>query len=176
LPPLLIAFYKDGIVLEGFPFRPYYSKEAQSVLSDILDGYFPYDLKTKFPDGVPLKIKDFTTDMHNTKQVPKEQNVFDKQQLEEKRLQPLSKEEFIKQFPDNVMKDGNLVPIKEGIAGKLGVMSKVQESVELMSPSCKQEESFTLRIRTEAGKPLLMIKTSSNEKLENIYALCKKYR
>jgi SEP domain len=154
-------------VLEGFPFRPYFSKEAQSVLSDILDGFFPYDLKTKFPDGVPLKIKDFTTDMHNVKQVSKDQNVFDKQQLEEK---------FIKQFPENVIKDGNLVPIKEGIAGKLGVMSKVQESVELVSPLCKLDESFTLRIRTEAGKPLLMIKTSCNEKLESVYALCKKYR
>ena len=176
MQPLLIAFYKDGITLEGFPFRPYFSKEAQSILSDILDGYFPYDLKTKFPDGVPLKIKDHTTEMHNAKPIAKDQNIFDKQQLEEKKLQPLTKEEFLKQFPDTVMKNGSIVPIKEGIADKLGVVGKVPESVELVSPLCKQEESFTLRIRTEAGKPLLMIKTSCNDKVENIYAMCKKYR
>ena len=40
-----IWFFKNGLVLKGSPFYPYYSKEAQSVLSDILDGYFPFDLR-----------------------------------------------------------------------------------------------------------------------------------
>ena len=32
------------------------------MLSDILDGYFPYDLKHKYPEGVPLKPVDMTDD------------------------------------------------------------------------------------------------------------------
>ena len=28
------------------------------MLSDILDGYFPYDLKAKYPEGCPLKAVD----------------------------------------------------------------------------------------------------------------------
>lgn len=64
-----IFFFKNGLIIKGFPFYPYYSKEAQSVLSDILDGYFPYDLKKKYPDGVPLKPVDCTDDTYteNTK-------------------------------------------------------------------------------------------------------------
>lgn len=34
------------------------------MLSDILDGYFPYDLKIKFPEGVPLRPVDFTDEMY----------------------------------------------------------------------------------------------------------------
>lgn len=52
------------MIVKGFPFKPYYSKEAQSVLSDILDGYFPYDLKKKYPEGVPLKPVDCTDETY----------------------------------------------------------------------------------------------------------------
>lgn len=52
-------------MLQGFPFYPYQSKEAQSVLSDILEGYFPFDLKQKFPNGVPLKPIDLTDETYN---------------------------------------------------------------------------------------------------------------
>ena len=34
------------------------------MLSDILDGYFPYDLKTKYPEGVPLRPVDQTDEMY----------------------------------------------------------------------------------------------------------------
>ena len=51
-------------MIDGFPFSPYHAKEAQSMLSDILDGYFPYDLKTKFPEGVPLRPVDLTDEMY----------------------------------------------------------------------------------------------------------------
>lgn len=40
-----IFFFSNGLMIKGFPFYPYYSKQAQAILSDILDGYFPYDLK-----------------------------------------------------------------------------------------------------------------------------------
>ncbi len=59
-----IFFFKNGLIVKGSPFYPYYAKEAQSVLSDILDGYFPYDLKKKFPEGVPLKPVDCTDDAY----------------------------------------------------------------------------------------------------------------
>ena len=34
------------------------------MLSDILDGYFPYDLKKKYPEGVPLKPVDCTDETY----------------------------------------------------------------------------------------------------------------
>ena len=62
---LRIWFFKNGLVMKGFPFYPYHAKEAQSVLSDILDGYFPYDLKKKYPEGVPLLPVDNTDEVYD---------------------------------------------------------------------------------------------------------------
>jgi len=99
---VLIFFFKNGLVIKGFPFYPYYSKEAQSVLSDILDGYFPYDLKKKYPEGVPLKPVDFTDDNYTalTKNNPKFKNFGDL----ETDTSMMSKDEFLNQFPKQVVK------------------------------------------------------------------------
>lgn len=42
MDPLPIGFYKNGIVLKGYPFYTYGSDDACHILADILDGYFPY--------------------------------------------------------------------------------------------------------------------------------------
>lgn len=55
---MAIGFFADGIAIRGFKFNPYNTKEAMRILSDLLDGYFPYILKNKYPDGVFLKPLD----------------------------------------------------------------------------------------------------------------------
>lgn len=65
----MIFFFKNGLIIKGHAFNAYSSKEAQSVLSDILDGFFPYDLKKKYPDGVPLKPVDCTDEDYNRDQI-----------------------------------------------------------------------------------------------------------
>ena len=92
----MIFFFKNGLIIKGFPFYHYASKEAQSVLSDILDGFFPWDLKKKYPDGVPLKPvectdEDYTPD--TIKSNPKFSNLGDL----EKDAGPggMSKDEFL---------------------------------------------------------------------------------
>lgn len=60
-----IFFFANGLMIKGFPFYPYYSKQAQAILGDILDGYFPYDLKKNYPEGVPLKPVDFSEETYN---------------------------------------------------------------------------------------------------------------
>ena len=37
-----ITFYANGVQIEGFDFEGYETTKAQSLLSDIMDGYFPY--------------------------------------------------------------------------------------------------------------------------------------
>jgi len=66
-----IFFFKNGIIIKGHKFSPYYAKEAQSILSDILDGYFPYDLKKAYPEGVPLEPVDCTDETY-TDELPKD--------------------------------------------------------------------------------------------------------
>ena len=111
-----IFFFKNGLIVKGFPFYPYHSKEAQSVLSDILDGYFPYDLKKKFPEGVPLKPVDFTDEAYTgeNKNNPKFKVFGDL----EKDTAPMSKEEFLNQFPKQIVKNGNIIPIREELEKK----------------------------------------------------------
>jgi hypothetical protein len=36
--------------------------KAQALLTDLMDGFFPYDLKDEYPDGVPLKVVDRTAE------------------------------------------------------------------------------------------------------------------
>ena len=93
---IMIFFFKNGLIIKGFPFYHYASKEAQSVLSDILDGFFPWDLKKKYPDGVPLKPVDCTDEDYNPDSIktnPKFANLGDL----EKDAGPggMSKDEFL---------------------------------------------------------------------------------
>ncbi|CAJ1352972.1 unnamed protein product [Effrenium voratum] len=60
--PLPLSFFKDrdGLKLGGLGFQSFSSRSAQQLLQDILDGYFPYELKKDYPDGVMLKVVDRT--------------------------------------------------------------------------------------------------------------------
>lgn len=93
-------------MIKGFPFYPYYSKQAQSVLSDILDGYFPYDLKVKYPNGVPLKPVDMVDEVYNSQ--TKVNNEKAKMLADyDKPDEPMSKKKFLDQFPVSMVnKDG----------------------------------------------------------------------
>lgn len=56
--PLPLGFFSNGIAIKGYKFYPYKSKESLHILSDLVDGYFPYVLKAKYPNGVFLKVVD----------------------------------------------------------------------------------------------------------------------
>lgn len=49
--PLVFSVFKNGIMLGRGPFRPFGTQETEYFINDILDGYFPYELKDKYPDG-----------------------------------------------------------------------------------------------------------------------------
>ncbi|GAB0199548.1 UBX domain-containing protein 11 [Grus japonensis] len=53
--PLPLTLYQNGIVMFNGPFRPYEDPSAQQCLQDIMDGYFPSELQTRYPDGIPLQ-------------------------------------------------------------------------------------------------------------------------
>ena len=55
---LPIGFFSNGIAIKGYKFFPYKSKESLQILGDLVDGYFPYILKAKYPNGVFLKVVD----------------------------------------------------------------------------------------------------------------------
>ncbi|XP_015739070.1 UBX domain-containing protein 11 isoform X1 [Coturnix japonica] len=56
--PLSLTLYQNGIIMSDGPFRSYEELSAQQCLQDIVDGYFPSELQTRYPDGVPLQVTD----------------------------------------------------------------------------------------------------------------------
>lgn len=63
-----MAFYGDGIAIKGFNFYPYKSKESLKILSDLVDGYFPYVLKGKYPNGVFLHVVDMIAEKYGNQE------------------------------------------------------------------------------------------------------------
>ena len=58
LPEVCITFYKDGLLVRNGPARSYAMKESRLLVRDLIDGYFPFEFKQDFPEGVQLVIKD----------------------------------------------------------------------------------------------------------------------
>ena len=58
LPEVCITFYRDGLLVRNGPARPYAMKESRLLVRDLIDGYFPFEFKQDFPDGVQLLIQD----------------------------------------------------------------------------------------------------------------------
>uniref|UniRef100_A0A8C6N6J0 UBX domain-containing protein 11 n=1 Tax=Melopsittacus undulatus TaxID=13146 RepID=A0A8C6N6J0_MELUD len=59
--PLPLTLYQNGIVMFNGPFRPYADPSTQQCLQDIMDGYFPSELQMRYPDGIPLQVKQCRT-------------------------------------------------------------------------------------------------------------------
>eukprot|EP01138_Halocafeteria_seosinensis_P005025 gb/GECG01005138.1/.p1 GENE.gb/GECG01005138.1/~~gb/GECG01005138.1/.p1 ORF type:complete len:570 (+),score=103.94 gb/GECG01005138.1/:1-1710(+) len=55
---LPLTLYKDGFMLRRGPFRQYDTESAEAFFTDVMDGYFPYELKDEFPEGVVFKLFD----------------------------------------------------------------------------------------------------------------------
>lgn len=76
-----LSFYKDGIIMFDGPFRSYRehstqvrvtqrkatpllrtaaanlcSSRLQQFIQDLMDGYFPSELQSRFPDGIPFEV------------------------------------------------------------------------------------------------------------------------
>ena len=169
--PLNIRFYKNGIILDGFPFHPYHSREAQGMLSDILDGYFPYDLKRKYPEGVPLKVVNNTTEKYESKGVEsKGIQIAREVENEESKVIPKGDSKAVG-TEETKQPQTTSVPIPQ------------QGSVTIETTVSKQEqegksvgETVTFRIRTENGKLNLFLKLLASDTIKSVYNYVKPYR
>ena len=46
-----ITLYRNGFMLFSGPFRSYTAQDSISFITDLYDGYFPYELKDRYPNG-----------------------------------------------------------------------------------------------------------------------------
>ena len=100
----------------------------------------------------------------------------------------MSKDEYLKQFPKNVIDKGNIVPIREELEKRFKETGKIDVSklnsnepieapteVELNPEKYSAEQIVTLRIRTETGKRTIIIKMLRKDKVEALYDYVQPY-
>ncbi|KAJ1473521.1 hypothetical protein T484DRAFT_1912867, partial [Baffinella frigidus] len=51
------VFYSDGVFARGGPLRSWALPDTKVLVRDLMDGYFPWELKDDYPDGVPLRVE-----------------------------------------------------------------------------------------------------------------------
>lgn len=100
-------------------------------------------------------------------------------------LQPKSKQEFLKQFPKSIMKDGKQVPIREELEKKFAETQEIDvnklnsnEPIEVdthVKSDVSSDKLVNLRIRTETGKRQLILKLLTTDKIESVYKYVKPY-
>lgn len=52
-----LTLYANGILMFEGPFRDMAEPSTQRCLRDLMDGYFPSELQSRYPDGVPFDVK-----------------------------------------------------------------------------------------------------------------------
>lgn len=55
-----VVVYKNGICVNQGPFRPYGWALCDAFLDDLIEGFYPYEFKEKYPDGFPIEVVDRT--------------------------------------------------------------------------------------------------------------------
>lgn len=53
-----MTLFKNGLALFSGPFRPYSDPSTQDFVRDLMDGYFPSELQSQYPDGFPIALND----------------------------------------------------------------------------------------------------------------------
>jgi hypothetical protein len=101
-----IIFYQNGIMIQNGPFRPNHSSSFQSFVQDIVDGYFPSEFKNQYPDGVLFDLLD-----HHS--IPYTNEHFQQHYS-------LSSSQFLSRLPKAMIKDGEIINIRNDIEEKLG--------------------------------------------------------
>ena len=96
---LPLFFYKNGIKIGKYPFCDYRKKEAEEIILDLLEGFYPKILEKNFPDGVFFEIEDLMEICYDNKK-------------------KISKDDFLKKIPKQfISKNGDIVNIRNNLNG-----------------------------------------------------------
>ncbi|GIL81416.1 hypothetical protein Vretimale_1036 [Volvox reticuliferus] len=130
--PVNLVIYRDGLQIHTLPAKPFSDPASTAVLRDILDGYFPYVLKRDFPDGVPLRVVDRSSETF-TSTPPKRGGgtsttngrggnirTFDDIDTHGSGPEPMSRDKFLSRLPQAVIKNGKVIEIRSDISKMLG--------------------------------------------------------
>ncbi|KAF0974223.1 hypothetical protein FDP41_006833 [Naegleria fowleri] len=181
-PVSTVTFWKNGIVVDNGPFKPYKWQITKAFLTDILDGYFPYEFKEKHPDGVKLKIVDKTSEPFSKTE---ERSIGKSNYLKENNSNvvgldylkyveengppnpPLDKESFLDLLPKQVIKNGKVIPVRDDIervisGGNSKNETKTSDIVEIrdeensLSQQSGSKDICTIKLRSSSGQQFMV--------------------
>jgi SEP domain len=65
-PQVSLMFFQDGMLYKSGPLRPYNAQTCRAFIHDILDRFFPWELRNEFPDGVVFQFADRSDVKHTS--------------------------------------------------------------------------------------------------------------
>jgi len=108
---LSLIVHKNGLFIKNGPLRSYNLPECRSFIQDVLDGYFPSELKKMFPRGVRFVTVD-KRDIDCPVGVACSKNA-EVGQVDIKKLK--------KKLPESVIKNGEVIPVKKAIFKRVSI-------------------------------------------------------
>ena len=184
---ILISFYKNGLIIEGYQFFPYESEASQKIIQDIIDGYSPYILHERYPHGVLMKVENHVKIIYEPNKINNNnKNIKDlKDPGEQKYLSP---KEFVNIFPNKVIKNGNILNIKEDMEKFLGIKSNnniqnnINEKEETefnlyddLNNKVKQEDLCKLKIKVLTVDKTINVNIPKNRNINELFDFVKNY-
>ena len=183
---ILISFYKNGLIIEGYQFFPYESEPSQKIIQDIIDGYSPYILHERYPHGVLMKVENHVKIIYEPNQINNiSKNIKDlKDPGEQKYMSP---KEFVNIFPNKVIKNGNILNIKEDMEKVLGIKSTNKEKnvnneevtdfnlYDIKNTKIKPEDLCKLKIKIVTVDKTINVNIPKNRHINELFDFVKNY-
>ena len=177
-----LAFWKNGFQVNGAPLRSYAVKMNRSFVQDLLDGYFPYELKKSHPDGIPFTVLDRSFEHYHR---PFSQ-AGEGRQLGGKRhslsevtagnaktaatADGVDAEAFLQKLPKNVIRNGKVIPVRAGVedmvkgkeppGGDSAEPQVLHVDATEVQPEVSSDKVATLRITSAESQKTFMMKFS----------------
>uniref|UniRef100_A0A8B9PTT8 UBX domain-containing protein 11 n=1 Tax=Apteryx owenii TaxID=8824 RepID=A0A8B9PTT8_APTOW len=159
------------------PFRPYEEPSTQQCLQDIMDGYFPSELQTRYPNGIPLQVTDKRDVVFQERRLPRSfpghgQVVgvtwthFPSALTGPK----LSLEQFLNKLPKSLIRGGQVIDVRDSIRATLQVQAgpaQVHNSL-LLKAEPPAPDICTLRIKSETGEQTYIVKMLFTETIGDL--------
>ena len=186
---LLISFYKNGLIIEGYQFFPYESESSQKIIQDIIDGYSPYILHERFPHGVLMKVENHVKIMYEPNKINNNDSNNIKELNDPGEQKYMSPKEFVNIFPNKVIKNGNILNIKEDMEKVLGIRinnnmynKKMDEKEEtdfnlydIKNSRIKQEDLCKLKIKVVTVDKIINVNIPKNRHINELFDFVKNY-
>lgn len=136
------------------------------MLSDILDGYYPYDLKMRYPEGAPLHVIDHTEE----KYVPAPTEDSKAKDSYRSPTRPLYRDKSAPKAAAAVS-----APKITSTNTAVDVETHVTRA-EKEGKTFPAEQIVTLRVRTENAKHYLMLRLLAADLMAAVYECARPYR